>query len=55
MITGATRRRIAVNGDEADLYSRRWRRWVGYSKMLPATKRATHKRERREGRAESRE
>jgi hypothetical protein len=51
-----TRRRI-VSGEEEDAYTR-WRQVMGYLRRpgtVKAIKRRTHKRERREGRAEARQ
>ena len=46
-------RRI-VTGDETDAYG--WRQWIGWGPgEVKAIKRRTHKRERREGRAEARD
>lgn len=51
-----TRRRI-VNSEEADAYTG-WRKLMGYMRrpsVVKTIKRRTHKRERREGRAEARQ
>lgn len=50
-------RRIAKNGDEADVISKRWRRMVARFQRAgeaKAVKRRINRRERREGRAEIR-
>jgi hypothetical protein len=50
------RRRVALSGEEADVHSRRWRRWAyaaGRAGYKAAVKRRTNRRERREGRRES--
>ncbi|MDJ0323181.1 hypothetical protein QMG61_05315 [Cryobacterium sp. PH31-AA6] len=50
-------KRARVNGDEQDAYSRYWRRslcCLSRAGIVKKTKRRTHKRERREGKAEAR-
>jgi hypothetical protein len=50
-------RRIAKNGDEADVISKRWRRrlaWLQRAGATKSVKRRINRRERREGRAEIR-
>ena len=56
MLTGNTRQRRTVNGDEVDAYGyRKFYCYLQRAGVVRKIKRATHKRERQEGKREARD